>query len=160
METTKLFFKPTPPSPIAFQPTQRWVKDLPKQFAAEWMDFENTAEEPKQTQFQLSPIGIQKPTTSSITYELNRKFSEKPTLDNLRMSLEDLRGHVLLKNVTKVSIPKIGCGLDKLQWTDVFKLIQETFTYYGFQIQIITKRETDFITGNPHPTTITMYKMK
>ena len=77
------------------------------------------------------------------------KFYEKPTLDNFRMSLEDKRGHALLNNVTKTSMPKIGCGLDKLQWTDVFKLIQDTFTYSGIRIQIITKRETDSIRRNP-----------
>ena len=44
---------------------------------------------------------------------------------------------------------KIGCGLDKLQWTDVFKLIQDTFTYSGIQIQIIIKRDTDSIRRNP-----------
>ena len=66
------------------------------------------------------------------------KFFEKPTLDNLRMSLETMRGHALLNNITKISMPKIGCGLDKLQWTDVFKLIQDTFTYSGIQIQIIS----------------------
>ena len=76
------------------------------------------------------------------------KFFEKPTLDNLRISLEKMRGHALLNNVTKFSMPKIGCGLDKLQWIDVFILIQDTFTYSGIQIQIITKRETDSIRGN------------
>ena len=44
---------------------------------------------------------------------------------------------------------KIGCGPDKLQWTDVFKLIQDTFIYSGIQIQIITKRETDSLRRNP-----------
>ena len=77
------------------------------------------------------------------------KFFKRPTLDNLRISLENLRGHALLNNISKVSMPKIGCELDKLQWTDVFKLIQDTFTYSGIQIQIITKRETDSIRRNP-----------
>ena len=64
------------------------------------------------------------------------------------MSLEDIRGHALLNNVTKITLPKIGCGLDKLQWTDVFKLIQDTFTYSGNEIQIITKGKTDSIRRN------------
>ena len=59
--------------------------------------------------------------------------------------------HALLNNITKNSMPKIGCGLDKLQWTDVFKLLQDTFTYSGIQIQIISKRETDSIKRNPSP---------
>ena len=77
------------------------------------------------------------------------KFFEKPTLDNLRISLEDMRGHALLNSITNISMPKIGCGLDKFQWTDVFELIQDTFTYSGIQIQIITKRETDSLRRSP-----------
>ena len=42
------------------------------------------------------------------------KFFEKPKLDNLRISLENMRGHALLNNITKISMPKIGCGLDNL----------------------------------------------
>ena len=37
----------------------------------------------------------------------------------------------------------------KIQWTDVFKPLQDTFTYSGMQIQIITKKETDSIRRNP-----------
>ena len=91
------------------------------------------------------------PESNNFIYNLvtKPKFFEKPTLDNLRISLENMRGHALLKNITKISMPKIGCGLDKLQWTDVFKLIQDTFTYSGIQIQIITKRKTDSLRRNP-----------
>ena len=91
------------------------------------------------------------PESNNFIYNLvtKSKFYEKPTLDNLRISLENMRGHALLNNITTISIPKIGCGLDKLPWTDVFKLIQDTFTYSGIQIQIITKRETDSIRSNP-----------
>ena len=60
-----------------------------------------------------------------------------------------MRGHASLNNITKISKPKIGCGLDKLQWIDVFKLIQDTFTYSGIQIQITTKRETDSLRRHP-----------
>ena len=58
-----------------------------------------------------------------------------------------MRRHALLSKITKIN-DKIVSGLDKLQWTDVFKLIQDTFTNYGIQIQIITTRETDSIRGN------------
>ena len=60
-----------------------------------------------------------------------------------------MRGHALLNNITKISLPKVRCGLDKLQWTDVFKLIQDTFTDSGIQIQINTKKETDSKRRNP-----------
>ena len=91
------------------------------------------------------------PESNNCIYNLvtKSKFFEKPTLDNLRISLENMRRHVLLKNFTKILLPKIECGLDKLQWTDVFELIQDTFTYSGIQIQIIIKRETGSIKRNP-----------
>ena len=91
------------------------------------------------------------PESNNFIYKLvtKSKFFEKPTLDSLRISLENMRGHALLNNITTISMPEIGCGLDKLQWTDVFKLIQDTFIYSGIQIQITTKRETDSIRRNP-----------
>ena len=91
------------------------------------------------------------PESNNFIYNLvtKSKFPEKPTLDNLRISLESMRRHALLNNITRISMPKIGCGLDKFQWTDVFKLIQDTFTYS--EIQIITKKETDSISRNPSP---------
>ena len=77
------------------------------------------------------------------------KSFEKPALDNLRILLEKMRRLALLNNITKISMPKIGCRIDKLQWSDVFKLIQEILTCSGILIQIITKRETDCIRRNP-----------
>ena len=93
------------------------------------------------------------PESNNFIYNLvtKSKFFENTTLDNIRNSLENMRGHALLNNVTKISMPKIGCGLDKLQWTDVLELIQHTFTYSGIQIQIITKRETDSMRRNTSP---------
>ena len=44
---------------------------------------------------------------------------------------------------------KIGCGIDKFQWSDVFQLIQDSFTYYGILIQIIIKKEIDSFNRNP-----------
>ena len=98
-----------------------------------------------------SIISYWDPESNNFIYNLvtKSKFFGKPTLDNLRMSLDDMRGHALLNNITKKSMPKIGCGLDKLQRTDVFKIIQDTFTYSGIHIQIITTQETDSIRRNP-----------
>ena len=87
------------------------------------------------------------PESYNFIYNLVTKWKifEKPTLDNLRISLENMRGQALPNNVTKITMPKNGCWLDKLQWIDIFKLSQDTFTYSGIQIQIITRRKTDSI---------------
>ena len=33
------------------------------------------------------------------------------------------------EKVTKLAMPKIGCGLDKLEWTKVLNIIIEVFEY-------------------------------
>ena len=57
------------------------------------------------------------PESNNFIYNLvtKSKLFEEPTLNNLRISPENLRWHALLNNVTKISMPKIGCGSDKLQ---------------------------------------------
>ena len=71
------------------------------------------------------------PESNNFIYNLVTKstFFEKPTLDNLRISLKNMRGHVSLNNVTKITMPKIGCGLHRLQWNNVFKIIQDTILW-------------------------------
>lgn len=55
------------------------------------------------------------------------RYFHKPTLETLRQSLEDLHTQALDKKLTKIAMPKIGCGLDKLDWADVQKVIKDVF---------------------------------
>ena len=59
-----------------------------------------------------------------------------------------MRGHALLNNVHIVTMPKIGCGLDKLSWNEVLKILKDTFTDSGIPIQIISRNELDCKTAN------------
>ena len=68
-------------------------------------------------------------------------FFENRTLENLRTSLENMGGHALLNNVLIITRPKIGFGLDKLSWNEVFKILKDNFTDPGSLIQIITRNE-------------------
>ena len=52
----------------------------------------------------------------------------KPTITNLKMSLIDMRNQMEENDETKLAIPRIGCGLDKLDWDiQVKPLIEEVF---------------------------------
>lgn len=55
------------------------------------------------------------------------RYFHKPTLETLRQSLENLREQTLERKLSKLAMPKIGCGLDKLQWEDVREVIKEVF---------------------------------
>ena len=55
-----------------------------------------------------------------------RNYWQKPTLDTMKMALENLRNQYYYPGL-QLAMPKIGCGLDKLKWADVSKLIKEVF---------------------------------
>lgn len=55
------------------------------------------------------------------------KYSDKPTLNSLKMALEDMKEICIREKILKIAMPKIGCGLDKLNWIDVKQLLFETF---------------------------------
>ena len=47
------------------------------------------------------------------------RFHGKPTMATLRASLEELRREMEEAGVVRVAMPRIGCGLDMLQWEEV-----------------------------------------
>ena len=66
------------------------------------------------------------------------KYWQKPTYDSLRKTLVDLKelcGESLL-NVKTLIMPKIGCGLDKLQWKNVKKMLKEIFEDTDVAIEV------------------------
>ncbi|XP_028998082.1 ADP-ribose glycohydrolase OARD1 isoform X2 [Betta splendens] len=54
-----------------------------------------------------------------------KRASQKPTYDNLKLSLEDMKSHCLKNKVTRMSMPRIGCGLDRLQWKRVSEILEQ-----------------------------------
>lgn len=65
------------------------------------------------------------------------RYFHKPTLETLRQALEDLRKQALERGLKKFAMPKIGCGLDKLEWNDVSVIIKEVFN--DIEIDILVK---------------------
>lgn len=54
-------------------------------------------------------------------------YYHKPTYESLTISLIVLRRQVWETGITKIAIPQLGCGLDKLKWSKVKDIIQEVF---------------------------------
>lgn len=67
-------------------------------------------------------------------------YYDKPTYQTLRQSLEAMRNHVLVNDVQHLAMPKIGCGLDGLQWPKVKDLLDEVFADVDVQITVWTFR--------------------
>lgn len=55
------------------------------------------------------------------------KCYHKPTYDSLREALESMRAQMALFAITKLAIPMLGCGLDRLNWEDVYAIIEDVF---------------------------------
>jgi hypothetical protein len=63
------------------------------------------------------------------------KCYHKPTYEALRESLEVMKRIMGLGAITKLAIPKLGCGLDRLSWPEVYDIICEVFE--GTDIEIL-----------------------
>ncbi|ETN66590.1 hypothetical protein AND_001624 [Anopheles darlingi] len=52
---------------------------------------------------------------------------QKPTYADLRKSLEAMREHMAANGVGKLAIPRIGCGIDGLEWDKVKEMLNSVF---------------------------------
>lgn len=68
------------------------------------------------------------------------KCYDKPTIATLQGALDSLKRYVIANNITKIVMPKIGCGLDKLSWSDVSLCIFDTFADVPVDITVYKLR--------------------
>lgn len=67
------------------------------------------------------------------------RYFQKPNYLSLRGSLELMKKLALAYNVKKIAMPKIGCGLDKLEWETVSIIIKEIFKDTNIEILVCIK---------------------
>jgi len=61
-------------------------------------------------------------------------FWHKPSYDTLTSSLVDLQKQCLEFGVLKLGMPRIGSGLDKLEWSNVRGIIESIFENMNIEI--------------------------
>ncbi|KAG5866865.1 hypothetical protein JTB14_013867 [Gonioctena quinquepunctata] len=61
-------------------------------------------------------------------------YWEKPNLEKLWCAVEKMKNHAISNAVKKLAMPEIGCGIDKLKWTDVKNII--CFSFRDVEIDI------------------------
>lgn len=64
------------------------------------------------------------------------KCFHKPTYDSVRDALEVMRDMMEDLGVTKLAMPRIASGLDKLQWSQVYDIICDVFKNTDIEILI------------------------
>lgn len=68
------------------------------------------------------------------------RYFNKPTYDSLRESLIQLREIITTKyKFDKLAMPRIGCGLDRLSWAKVKKIIVEELGMLDIEIVVRVK---------------------
>ena len=81
------------------------------------------------------------------------RCTDQPRYDNLRQTLFELKMHMLDNNVNKISLPKIGSGMNRLSWPDVEMMIEDVFHDTNIKITIFESDRGDAKRGAPrrHP---------
>lgn len=94
-------------------------------------------EELKEQRKLMGECAVLKRDKRFVYYLITKKrYNQKPTYDSLRLSLEDMRSHCELNGVARVSMPRIGCGLDRLQWDKVSVILEQVFKHTNISITV------------------------
>lgn len=65
------------------------------------------------------------------------KYWQKPSYKSLEESLLEMKEKLSKnKNIKKLVIPKIGCGLDRLSWDKIEPMVQEIFKDLDIEIVV------------------------
>lgn len=65
-----------------------------------------------------------------------KKCYHKPTYDSVREALECMKGQMEMLYITKLAMPRIASGLDRLDWDQVYDIICEVFEDTNVEILI------------------------
>ncbi|VVC35742.1 Hypothetical protein CINCED_3A002797 [Cinara cedri] len=72
-----------------------------------------------------------------IYYLITKNIStQKPNYNTITAAIKKLRDFVVVHGVKKLAIPRIGCGLDKLDWLLVKEIIGRMFKDVGCKIKV------------------------
>lgn len=64
------------------------------------------------------------------------KYWHKPTYGTLTAAVTSMRDICLVEGITKLAMPQIGCGLDRLKWDKVKAIIMEIFSDTEIEIVV------------------------
>lgn len=76
---------------------------------------------------QVVPVESKSEKKYVINFPTLEHWSDRSTLDHIRMGLEDLVRVVKEKKIQSIAIPPLGCGVGGLDWQEVKPLIEKAF---------------------------------
>lgn len=63
-------------------------------------------------------------------------YFQKPTLSSIKHCIKEMKMICEQNNIKYLAMPKIGCGLDKLNWDIVREIIKSEFEDTNIQIEV------------------------
>ncbi len=89
----------------------------------------------------FSEVGISLQIDNVHNLVTKRYVKNKPTYADLKKALEDMQVEMELDGQKKVAMPRIGCGLDGLDWGIVKAIIKDVFEDTDIEILICVREE-------------------
>ena len=102
------------------------------------VDFVNYFPEIKQLRQMELKVGQSYFVSPVYNIVTKRKYSGKPTIQTMEAALHSLREQMVINNHQYLAIPKIGCGLDRLSWSQVYGLLMMIFYNDNVKIEVYT----------------------
>lgn len=78
---------------------------------------------------------------SVINLITKERYFMKPTYETLEKALLVMKEVCIENSISTVAIPKLGCGLDKLTWEKVEKLLHSVFDNMDITFRVITLKD-------------------
>lgn len=93
------------------------------------------------TKAAVFPEEVQHTGIITTVYNLVTKptVADRPTYCSLETALKLMKQHMVVVGNTKLAIPKLGCGIDGLQWDKVKELILDVFEDTDIEILVCIK---------------------
>ena len=74
--------------------------------------------------------------TTVLNMVTKKHYRDRPTEDNFIRTLENLKDYCIKDGIYKINMPKIGCGLDKLEFEFVKREIERVFAGSGVEVNM------------------------
>lgn len=84
--------------------------------------------------YHVGDIAVMKDGDRCIIHMITKnKYWEKPTLESIEACLQ----RVAILGIQSISMPRIGCGLDRLRWEDVSRIITCTLDHMNVTVYML-----------------------
>ena len=94
-------------------------------------------DELRSQQVKVGGVAVIKEESRFIYYLVTKeRYFHKPSYETLTSSLQSMKDHAEQNQVKLISMPLLGCGLDRLQWSSVLTILHNIFDSTPIDIKV------------------------